>query len=377
MKQKYFAVMNSENPKVGEIKIYGIIGAWWEEANTANAFVRAFNNLERTCDRINIHVNSPGGSVHEGLPIINAIKASKVDVHTYVDGIAYSMGAMITIAAKKGNVHMAKGSLLMLHSVSTGIYGNAQALRDEADVLDKYDDVLGALIESRTGKSLEDIKSNYLNHNDNYFTPAEALTDGLIDAVEDYDATDMPENVQNMSYGQIAAWYASNEEPSEGMMSKIMSRLKTAFSNDKSNTEEMFGNKFSKLAAMAKVAVASITDEQLNEVNAQIAESGVEGLTVVKDSELESVSNELEGLKTAQATLETDKKNLETKVSEKDARITELENEVAALKGKPATPPANVITDKDDNPDAGDKKEVDDFATSVDAEYDAIYGSSK
>ena len=369
MKQKYFAVLNSGDPKVGEIKIYGVIGDWWEDANTASSFVRIFNNLAATCSRINIRINSPGGSVHEGLPIVNAIKAAKVDVHTYVDGIAYSMGAMIAIAAKKGNVHMSKGSLLMLHSVSTYMYGNAKALRDEADVLDKYDDVLGGLIESRTQKELSVVKSEYLNHEDHYFTPAEAVAEGLVDVIEDYDASDMPDNVKNMSHGQIAAWYASNEEPSESLISKLTSRLKSAFTNEKSNnTEDMFGNKFSKLGALAKVAVATITAEQLVDVNAQIVESGVEGLTLVKDEELETFNNELEGLKAS-------KTALETSVGEKDARITALEIEVATLKGKPAGTPAAVVTDKDDNPGTGEGEEVEDYETSVDREAKAIYGN--
>lgn len=370
MKQKYFAVLNSNNPKVGEIKIYGVIGGWWEDLNTANSFVRVFKDLESSCERINIHINSPGGSVHEGLPIVNAIKSSTVDVHTYVDGIAYSMGAMIAISAKKGNVHMAKGSLLMLHSVSTGIYGNAKALRDEADVLDKYDDVLAGLIESRTGKSLDDVKSSYLNHTDNYFTPSEAISEGLVDQVEDYDAADVPENIQNMSHGQIAAWYASNEEPSEGLISKITNRLKSVFGEEKFNNTDMFGNKFSKLAALAKVAVGAMTTEQLADVNAQIVESGVEGLTLVKDEELESINNELEGLKTS-------KNALENSVSEKDARIVALEAEVAELKGKPATQPANVVTDKTDNPSVGEGDDVEDFTTEFDREAQVLFGNKK
>src|SRR5690606_27365480 len=113
-----------------------------------------FNELEDIHDRINVHINSPGGSVWDMLPIFNAIKSSKKEVHTYVDGIAFSAGAMILLAAKKGNVHMAKGSLMMLHAVSTGRYGNARAFRREAETLDTYDEVLGQLIADRTGKSL-------------------------------------------------------------------------------------------------------------------------------------------------------------------------------------------------------------------------------
>src|SRR5690606_34118792 len=229
MKQDFLAASNSGSADVGEMRIYGVIGSSCD-GHTANDFVRAFKAVERTCSRINIDINSPGGSVHEGLPICNLIKGSNKEVHTYVDGIAYSMGAMIAISAKKGRVHMAKGSLLMLHSVSTLIYGNAQALREEADVLDTYDDVLGGLIAGRTGKTLDVVKSEYLNHTDHFFTPDKAKAEGLIDVIEDYEAEDMPDNVRNMSMGQVAAWYEGRmEEPSDTLMDKITNRLKSVF----------------------------------------------------------------------------------------------------------------------------------------------------
>ncbi|GGH28324.1 Clp protease ClpP [Sphingobacterium alkalisoli] len=365
MRQNFFAVLNSSSPNVGEIKIYGVIGSYWDE-NTANDFVRVFSNLEKTCDRINIHINSPGGNVHEGLPICNAIKASKTEVHTYVDGIAYSMGAMIAISAKKGRVHMAKGSLLMLHSVSTWMYGNAQALRDEADVLDKYDDVLGGLIAVRTGKEMDAVKADYMDHKDHYFTPAEAVAEGLVDFVEDYEAEDMPDNVQDMSHGQIAAWYdAQMEEPSEGMLAKLTSRLKSAFGKQ-INNDNMFGDKFSKLGALAKVAVASITAAQLEDINAQIKEAKVEGVTVVLDSELETVRNENVTLAADKTALETAKSTLEASIATKDARITALEAEVAALKGKPASESGTPEAKGDDNIPEGGKEKKDEFRTSVD-----------
>lgn len=365
MRQNFFAVLNSSTANVGEIKIYGVIGSYWDE-NTANDFVRVFSNLEKTCDRINIHINSPGGNVHEGLPICNAIKASKVEVHTYVDGIAYSMGAMIAISAKKGRVHMAKGSLMMLHSVSTWMYGNAQALRDEADVLDKYDDVLGGLIEVRTGKDLAAVKADYMDHKDHYFTPVEAVAEGLADYIEDYESEDMPDNVQNMSHGQIAAWYdAQMDEPSDSMLAKITSRLKAAFGKQ-NNNDNMFGDKFSKLGALAKVAVGSITDAQLADVNAQIKEAKVEGITVVLDSELETVRNENVTLNTEKTSLETDKSNLEASIVTKDARIVALEAEVLALKGKPAAEAGAPAAKGDDNiPEGGQKEDRDEFRTSV------------
>lgn len=373
MKQRYFAIVTSSKDNIGELKIYGVIGDWWD-GNTSTDFLHAFKELEAKFDTIHIHINSPGGSVHEGLPIVNAIKASTKDVHTYVDGIAFSMGAMIAIAAKKKNAHMAKGSLLMLHSVSTYIYGNAQALRDEADVLDKYDDTLGSVIATRTGKNMDSVRSDYMNHKDNYFTPDEALAEGLIDSIEDYEAEETPSNVRNMTQTQIAAWYNERmQEPSESLMQKITGRLKAALGVN-NNSNDMFGNKFSKLGALAKLAAASITAQQVDDVNAQIVENGIEGVTLVLDSELEEKVNLVTTLQTDKSALETKVSGLEKTVGEKDARIAELEKQVKDLGSKPAEQPVVPVTDKNDTPDGGKKEEVEDFTTDYDREAIKLFG---
>jgi len=372
MRRNFFEVVNvGKDSTVGKLKIYGIIGDWWE-GNTANSFVRAFQDLEAKYDEIHIHINSPGGSVHEGLAIANAIKSSKKDVHTYVDGIAYSMAAIITVSAKKGNAHMAKGSLLMLHKASSVKRGNSQEFRDEADILDKYDDTLVSFVTSRTGQTIEEARKDYFNNKDNFFTSSEAMAAELIDSVETYEAEDMPDNVRNMTLNEVAAWYMDAEqEPSDSFMQRIMSKVKNAL-NPETNSENMF-NKYSKLSALAKVAAKDITIDQLEEVNNEIVKSGVEGVTVVTDSYLAGVAD-YENIKSENDTLKTDKTNLqtkvtdlETKVTDKDNRIKELEDEVKALGKKPAGDAGSPESKGGDQLPSGDGGEgdKDEYRTSV------------
>lgn len=329
-KSRYFQVVNSGTPNVGEIKIYGLISDWYDDVNAID-FLAAFNALETMCTRINIHINSPGGSVWEGLPIVNAIKASKVDVHTYVDGIAFSMAGIIAISAKHGNVHMAKGSLLMLHSASMFGYGNAEQLKKVAEDLEKYDSVLAGYVEDRTGKSLEEVKAQYFDGKDHFFTSAEALEEGLIDHVENYDSDETPDNVRNMSMLEVSAWFDSN----------------TLNSN---NQKEMFNNKFSKLSALAKVAVSDRTDANFEEVNNQIQEAGIEGVKVVSDIFIQDQ--------------ETKVSDLESQIMTKDNRISELEQEVKNLGNKPADTPGTPGSDGDNIPsgDGSEKKEEETIA---------------
>ncbi|WP_288636820.1 MULTISPECIES: Clp protease ClpP [Sphingobacterium] len=356
MKQRYFQVLASGTTGVGKLKIYGDIGPYWGDVNAAD-FLAVFNALESTCSRIDIHVNSPGGSVWEGLPIANAIKSSPLydHIHLYGDGIEFSMAAILMAAAKKGNAHVAKGSLLMFHSASVYGYGNSKSLKKTAEDLEKYDDILASFLVDRLGLSLEQVKAKYFDGEDHYYTPAEALAEGLIDVIEDYEAEETPENVKNMSYGQVAAWF-------QGKINKIET-------NNSENQNNMF-NKYSKLSELAKVAVNDRTNELFEAVNEQIQKAGVEGVTVVSDSYLEG----LENASTENTGLKTKVTDLENSVTQKDARIAELEKQVKDLGSKPAEQPVVPVTDKNDTPDGGKKGEVEDFTTDYDREAIKLFG---
>ena len=348
-KKRYFEVVNSGTPNVGKISIYGVIGEWYDEVN-ARDFLAAFNALEMTCNRINIHINSPGGSVWEGLPIANVIKSSKVDIHTYVDGIAFSMGSVISVSAKKGNVHMAKNSLLMIHSASMWGFGNSKQLQKASEDLVKYDDVLAGFFQDRLGKSLEEIKSEYFDGEDHFITASEALELGLIDSIEDYEASETPENIRNMSIGQAAAWFDN----------------KTANSENQNN---MF-NKYGKLSDLAKVAVNDRTPEMFEEVNNQILKSGVEGVTLVTDSFLEDQEKKI-------SDLQAEKSSFETLITDKDRKILDLEKEVKDLGNKPAAKPGEPESNGDNIPsgDGSEIKDEENFETPYDVEVRELFGS--
>lgn len=188
-----------------KIFIYGVIGS---DGVTAESFVQQFQQLEQTGDPISIHINSPGGSVWDGLAIFTTIKSSKVPVYTYVDGIAYSMAGMIALSGHR--VYMAQGSLLMLHNVSASEYGHAQKLRQTAAEVEKYDEILVNLIATKSGKSLDFIRQNWLNFQDHYFSPAEALSAGLIDQIDQNQAKDVPQNIHQLTYNQLVEAYYLN-----------------------------------------------------------------------------------------------------------------------------------------------------------------------
>jgi ATP-dependent protease ClpP protease subunit len=82
--------------KKARLDIYKPIGSsWFEDGIDAESFIKDLAKLEADNDEIDIHINSPGGSVFDGLPIYNAIVGSKQTINVTVDGIAASMAAFI------------------------------------------------------------------------------------------------------------------------------------------------------------------------------------------------------------------------------------------------------------------------------------------
>src|SRR5690606_17542845 len=118
----------------------------------------------------------------------------------------------------------------------------------------------------------------------------------------------------------------------------------------------------------------AVTKEDVDAVNEQIVEAGVQGVTVVLDTELETVTNENDQLKADKQALESDKTALEQKVSEKDAKIAELESKLAKAEGKPAAEAGAPAKEGDNLPEGDGSVKEDEFITDFDREAQALFG---
>jgi len=208
----FYNIVRNEAKKEATIRIDGVIGGFdwekWEYTNTSKQFVKDFEALEAECDKIHIRINSPGGDIHEGLPIVNAIKRSKCEIHTYNEGIAYSMGSGILFAGHV--IHAASSSMVMIHSASTFARGNSANFRKTADVLDKYDDVLSKIISANIEKKKSEVIKEYFDGEDHYFTAEEAFELGLIFQIDDDPKEDPKlENLQGVDVRNYQAVFAA------------------------------------------------------------------------------------------------------------------------------------------------------------------------
>lgn len=135
MAKKYYSLAKSESGTKAEIFIFGNITSWEWFENDVSSYTLA-KELAALGDvqEIDVHINSYGGEVSEGLAIYNQLKNSKARVTTYCDGFACSIASVIFMA---GDTRvMNEASLLMIHNPWTYAAGNAAELRKEADDLE-------------------------------------------------------------------------------------------------------------------------------------------------------------------------------------------------------------------------------------------------
>jgi|GEM_PF-976605 len=227
----YFKVVAVEGECSADLLLYGFIGQdyWWdddlkEESLTDIAVIRQLRELESRFQRINIRINSPGGSVYHGDPIIAAIQSSKAEIHTYNDGMAASMAADIWLAAP--HRHMAGNAKLMIHATSSFAMGTAKDMEQEAERLKKFDQAAIATMAKATGMDRDEIRTSFYDYDDHWLTADEVEDLGLIEKVEDYDAQDVPADVERMTYAEMVRHFSSKDDSqSKGLLYRLRDRF--------------------------------------------------------------------------------------------------------------------------------------------------------
>ena len=142
----------SNQPKAAEISIHDEIGLW---GVSASAFMRDLRGMGEL-DEIHLSIHSPGGDVLDGWAIYNSLKNSKAKITARVEGLAASMASVILMAAD--TVEIPENAYVMIHNPWGLAIGDADEMRDTADLLDKLGNGLVNAYASRTGNSEKDIR---------------------------------------------------------------------------------------------------------------------------------------------------------------------------------------------------------------------------
>ncbi len=130
---------------------------------------------------IQFYINSPGGSVTDGMAIYDTMQFIKCDVSTICVGMAASMGAFLLSSGTKGKRLALPNAEIMIHQPSGGTQGQATDMQIQVERMLKIKKSLNEILAANTGKPLEIIQRD--TERDNFMTAEEAQAYGLVDKV--------------------------------------------------------------------------------------------------------------------------------------------------------------------------------------------------
>ena len=156
------------------------------DATTASLVIAQllFLESEDPEKEIFLYINSPGGSITDGMGIVDTMNYIKCPVSTICVGMAASMGAVLLASGEKGKRYATPNAEILIHQpliAGGGLSGQTTEIKIHADHMVKTREKLNKLLSDRTGQSLETIQKD--TERDNYMTAEEALKYGLLDGL--------------------------------------------------------------------------------------------------------------------------------------------------------------------------------------------------
>ena len=151
--------------------------------HTANSVVAQLLHLAYVDPQadISLYINSPGGSVYDGMAIYDTMNFIKPDVATYGIGLQASMGAFLLSSGAKGKRFCLPHAKVMIHQPSSGTHGKVTDMEIDMKETLEVKEMLAKIMAKNTGQKLAKVKSDM--ERDYWMAPDEAVKYGLIDKV--------------------------------------------------------------------------------------------------------------------------------------------------------------------------------------------------
>jgi len=286
----WYNIKNVAESNIAEVMIYDEIGMYGVDAKS---FIDDVKNLPKDTSVL-LRINSPGGSVIDGLAIYDAISRLPQKVTSRIEGIAASMASVIALAADE--VIMSENSLYMIHNVWGGEVGESDDLRKAADLMDKMGERLVNIYVSKSGNTEEQIRA-WMDE-ETWFNSAEAVEAGFINLVEAPIKMAAKFDINKYDYkNKSLVTNLFNNQKKENQMEK-------EFENLKSFISEMF-NKTAE-AKEVKILDNEEVSNKMSAIEESIEESAkaiveLNGSIVEKDGYIATLTEELNSYKTKDA----------------------------------------------------------------------------
>ena len=307
----WYSIKNIAKSQMTEVMIYDEIGNFGVDAKS---FINEIKQIPNDTSVL-LRINSPGGSVIDGLAIYDAISRMPQKVTARIEGIAASMASVIALAADE--VIMSENSLYMIHNVWGGEVGDSDDLRKAADLMDKMGERLINIYVSKTGQTEEQIRS-WMNE-ETWFNSSEAQEAGFINLVEEPIKMAAMFDIKKYDYKNTSLVEKLFNNQKKGKMEKEFENLKTFISD-----------MFNKTSEIKEVKI--LDNQEVSNKMIAIEESIEESSKAIVE--------------------------LNGSIVEKDGYIATLEAEIATFKvAKMEGTPSDVVPSKDPNPTPTAKSE--------------------
>lgn len=164
---------------MNEILIYDVVGQDYFGGGITAWDVKSQLDAFGDVDEVTVRINSPGGDVFDGLAIFNLLSESKAKIRIKVDGYAASIASIIAMAGDE--IEIAQNAMVMIHNPWTFAAGDANEMRQQADVLDKVKGSLIGTYQTRVG--IESDELSVLMDSETWYSAEEAVKFGFADII--------------------------------------------------------------------------------------------------------------------------------------------------------------------------------------------------
>lgn len=172
----WYRVVNADDR--AQLYIYGPIGDDWSaDAVPASSFVQDLRGI--TAKAIDLHINSPGGLVFDGVAIYSALRNHPSTVDVTVDGIAASAASFVAMAGD--SIAIEKPAKMMIHNAGGLVLGDASDMRAMADLLDELSDTIAGIYADRAGGTVASWRE--VMGRETWYGAEQAVKAGLADRV--------------------------------------------------------------------------------------------------------------------------------------------------------------------------------------------------
>lgn len=310
MKQKNWYLIENKD-QVAIINIYDEIGIY---GISFKDFMIELNNIKQG-KNIEVHINSPGGSVFDGFAIYDALNRKRETnyIESFVDGLAASMAGVIMLAADK--IFVSEHSSFMMHNVSSIVIGSTEDMRKQADLMEKLENNIIDIFSERMKLTTEEIK--VLLNNETWYHGAEIIDNGLADGLLYIAPVKNQFNIDDYEYLKHLKQEVKMADDHTSILDKIREMF-TGLKDDlkRSQMEDRFHDKTTEI------------ENKLNAIN-------------ISNEEITALKTEKEELINRVAEMQTQIDDFTTKENDFQTKIDELTNKLSATPGaeKPENDP--------------------------------------